>query len=835
MALASEMPPHSPDQLDISKPSLAGRYDHNEIEPRIRELWDQHQIYRWDPNDTSRPKWFVQSMFPYPSGDLHIGHWFAFSGGDAAARFRRMQGYSVLHPQGFDAFGLPAENAAIKGNVHPKLWTYQNIANMRRQFELMGNSYDWSRQIITCDPEYYKWNQYFFLKFLENGLAYRSDGAVNWCPEDQTTLANEQVKDGKCERCESVVLKRNMPQWYFAITKYADEMLDMSGIDWPQKVIVSQENWIGRSEGVDIGFDISEYGLETTSIPTFTTRIDTIFGVTFVVLAPEHPLVAELTQPEFKTVVDDYVAAAARETEIERTSAVRQKTGVPTGSYCINPLNGEHVPILVGDYVLATYGTGAVMGVPAHDERDFEFAKKYGLPIRVVVAPDGWNGEDLGAAYIAPGTQVNSGEFDGLPSERGKEAIADAIEQNGWGKRVVTYHLRDWLISRQRYWGTPIPVIYCDDCGAVPVPYEDLPVELPSDAKFQPSGRSPLFEHEVFLNAPCPRCGEPGKRETDTMDTFMDSSWYHMRYLSPADLDNPFDPEIASAWAPVDQYTGGMEHAVMHLLYARFFNRALRDIGFVDFSEPYVHLFSHGTMTTEQGRISKRSNPVAPDPLVRKYGADTLRCYLMFLGPWDKGGIWTDSGINGIRRWLRRVWDICTRDADELTGDDDNAARAFDVASHTLTKRVIEDMNAYKYNTAIAALMTYANQMNDTWEDGGVSRDAWRDAVRRLLLHLAPLAPHIAEELWLRNGWDFSIHDQLLPEWDESKLVVDTVNIVVQVNGRVRDTITVPTDAGEKEIASAALSSPGALRHTQDRVIRRTIHVPGRLVNIVVG
>ncbi len=835
MALASEMTPHSPDQLDNSKRSLAGRYVHTEIEPRIRELWDQHQIYRWDPNDTSRPKWFVQSMFPYPSGDLHIGHWFAFSGGDAAARFRRMQGYSVLHPQGFDAFGLPAENAAIKGNVHPKLWTYQNIANMRRQFELMGNSYDWSRQIITCDPEYYRWNQYFFLKFLENGLAYRSDGAVNWCPEDQTTLANEQVKDGKCERCESVVLKRNMPQWYFAITKYADEMLDMSGIDWPEKVVVSQENWIGRSEGVNIRFDIAEYGLGTTSIPTFTTRIDTIFGVTFVVLAPEHPLVAELTQPEFKTVVDDYVAAAARETEIERTSAVREKTGVPNGSYCINPLNGERVPILVGDYVLATYGTGAVMGVPAHDERDFEFAKKYGLPIRVVVAPDGWNGEDLEAAYIAPGAQVNSGEFDGLPSERGKDAIADAIEQNGWGERVVTYHLRDWLISRQRYWGTPIPVIYCDDCGAVPVPYEDLPVELPSDAKFQPSGRSPLFEHEVFLNAPCPECGKPGKRETDTMDTFMDSSWYHMRYLSPADVENPFDPDVAAAWAPVDQYTGGMEHAVMHLLYARFFNRALRDIGFVDFSEPYVHLFSHGTMTTEQGRISKRSNPVAPDPLVRKYGADTLRCYLMFLGPWDKGGIWTDSGINGIRRWLRRVWDICTRDADELSGGDDNAARAFEVASHTLTKRVIEDMNAYKYNTAIAALMTYTNQMNDVWENGGVSRDAWRDAVRRLLLHLAPLAPHIAEELWLRNGWDFSIHDQLLPEWDESKLIVDTIRIVVQVNGRVRDTITVPTDAGEKEIASAALSSPGALRHTQDRVIRRTIHVPGRLVNIVVG
>ena len=835
MAIAPDTQPYSASHTDDRASSPRDKYDHAEIEPRIRSMWNGAGIYRWNPENTSRPKWFVQSMFPYPSGDLHIGHWFAFSGGDAAARFKRMEGYNVLHPQGFDAFGLPAENAAIKGNVHPKIWTYENIANMRNQFDLMGNSYDWSRQIITCDPEYYKWNQYFFLKFLENGLAYRSDGAVNWCPEDQTTLANEQVKDGKCERCEAVVVKRNMPQWYFAITKYADEMLDTSGIDWPEKVVVSQENWIGRSEGVDIGFDISEYGLETKSIPTFTTRIDTIFGVTFVVLAPEHSLVAELTQPDFKDVVDEYVAAAARETEIERTSAVREKTGVPTGSYCINPLNGERVPILVGDYVLATYGTGAVMGVPAHDERDFDFAKKYDLEIRVVVAPEGWNGEELEAAYIAPGIQVNSGKFDGLPSEQGKEAIADAIEGNGWGKRVVTYHLRDWLISRQRYWGTPIPVIYCDDCGAVPVPFEDLPVELPSDAKFQPSGRSPLIEHEEFLNAPCPNCGGPGKRETDTMDTFMDSSWYHMRYLSPEDLEEPFDGDLANMWAPVDQYTGGMEHAVMHLLYARFFNRALRDMGFVNFSEPYVHLFSHGTMTTEQGRISKRSNPLAPDPLVNGYGADTLRCYLMFLGPWDKGGAWTESGINGIRRWMHRVWDICLRDPSELSGGDDVAERALDVASHTLTKRVIEDMRSYKYNTAIAALMTYVNQMNDAWENGGVSPERWHASVQRLLLHMAPLAPHIAEELWLRNGWDFSIHEQLLPEWDETKLTVDTIKIVVQVNGRVRDTITVPSDAGEKEIAVAALSSPGAQRHTQDKQIRREIYVPGRLFNIVVG
>ena len=810
-------------------------YNHAEIEPRIRSMWDEAGIYLWNPEDTSRPKWFVQSMFPYPSGDLHIGHWFAFSGGDAAARFKRMEGYNVLHPQGFDAFGLPAENAAIRGKVHPKIWTYGNIEKMRNQFELMGNSYDWTRQIITCDPEYYKWNQYFFLKFLENGLAYRSDGTVNWCPEDQTTLANEQVKDGKCERCETTVIKRNMPQWYFAITKYADELLDMSGIDWPEKVVVSQENWIGRSDGVEIRFDISEYGLETKSISTFTTRIDTIFGVTFVVLAPEHPLVAELTQPNFKAVVDEYVAFAAMATEIERTSVVREKTGVLTGSYCVNPVNGERIPILVGDYVLATYGTGAVMGVPAHDVRDFDFAKKYDLPIRVVVAPDGWNGEELDAAYIAPGTQVNSGEFDGLPSEEGMHFIADAIEANGWGKRVVTYHLRDWLISRQRYWGTPIPIIYCGDCGAVPVLYEDLPVELPSDAEFQPSGRSPLIEHEGFINAPCPNCGKLGKRETDTMDTFMDSSWYHMRYLSPKDQANPFDIELSQTWAPVDQYTGGMEHAVMHLLYARFFNRALRDIGLVNFPEPYVHLFSHGTMTTEDGRISKRSNPVTPDPLVRKYGADTLRCYLMFLGPWDKGGIWTDSGINGIRRWMHRIWDVCTRDANRLRNNDPAADLTLNMASHNMTKHVIEDMRSYKYNTVIAALMTYVNQMNNAWDDGGVSPVLWRSCVLRLLLHLAPLAPHIAEELWLLNGCDFSIHEQLLPEWDEAKLNVDMINIVVQVNGRVRDTVTVSSDAGEKEVADAARSSPGARRHTKNKQIRREIYVPGRIFNIVVG
>ena len=809
-------------------------YDHATIEPRQRAKWEAAGLYRWQPDLTDRPKWFVQSMFPYPSGDLHIGHWFAFSGGDTAARFKRMEGYNVLHPQGFDAFGLPAENAAIREGAHPKQWTYSNIANMRRQFELMGNSYDWSREIVSCDPKYYKWNQYFFLKFLEMGLAYRSDGAVNWCPQDQTTLANEQVKDGKCERCETVVVKRSMPQWYFAITKYADELLDMSDIEWPEGVKTSQTNWIGRSEGVDIEFDISEYELDSKAIAAFTTRIDTIFGVTFMVLAPEHPLVTKLTRPEQRDSVEEYVATATAAAEIERTALDRVKTCVPTGAYCVNPLNGERVPVLVGDYVLATYGTGAVMGVPAHDHRDFELAIKYDLPIRVVVAPPDWDREPLAAAYTEPGTQVNSGEFNGLDSETGKSAIADKIESMRCGKRAVTYHLRDWLISRQRYWGTPIPIVFCDKCGTVPVPYDELPVELPDDAEFEPSGKSPLTQHEEWVNVDCPACSGPAQRETDTMDTFMDSSWYHMRYLSPDDDDHPFDPKLADGWGPVDQYTGGMEHAVMHLLYARFFNRALRDMGLVKFAEPYQHLFGHGTLVTEQGKISKRSNPLAPDPLVDEYGADTLRCYLLFLGPWNKGGIWTDSGINGIRRWLHRVWDICLRDASERSITNPSAARTLQRDAHATTKHVIEDMHAYKYNTSIAALMSFVNSMNHAWEDGGVDGDTWSECVKRLLLHLAPLAPHIADELWTRLGHPFSVHNQLLPEFDPDMLTQDVMRIVVQVNGKVRANIEVPSGANEDEIADAALSDESVNRHIAGNSIRRAVYVPGKIYNVVV-
>ena len=813
----------------------SARYAPRDIEPGWQRRWNDSGLYSTKDRVEGKENWFALTMFPYPSGDLHVGHWFAFTGGDVGARFKRMQGYNVLHPQGFDAFGLPAENAAISRNVHPRSWTYERIDHMRRQFDLMGNSYDWSRQIVTCDPEYYRWNQYFFLKLFQAGLAYRAKGPANWCPQDQTTLANEQVKDGECERCGAEVERRELPQWFFRITRYADEMLEMDSIDWPEKIKVMQRNWIGRSEGVTVAFDVDEFA-PGEKIETFTTRIDTIYGVTFVVLAPEYPLVGALTQPEQRAAVEEYTARARRESEIERTSTEREKTGVFTGAYCRNPLNGERVPVLVGDYVLASYGTGAVMGVPAHDTRDFVFAKKYDLPIRVVVAPDDWRGEELSEAYLGHGAQVNSDEFDGIPSSEGMSRIADKIEANRWGRRDVTYHLRDWLISRQRYWGTPIPIVYCDLCGTVPAPEDQLPVLLPDQADFRPTGQSPLTLDPDFVNTECPKCHGPATRETDTMDTFMDSSWYHLRFTSPSEAGRPFSPNGIKAWAPVHQYTGGMEHAVMHLLYARFFNKALRDMGFVDFDEPYTRLFSHGVMTTQLGRISKRSNPLAPDPLVARYGADTIRCYLMFLGPWDVGGAWTGSAINGVSRWLNRVWDLAQRNPELLRAmePDEAAERELLRAAHATTRKVINDMGAFKFNTSIAALMEYSNELARLWERAGISPAAWRDAVERLLLLAAPLAPHVTEELWERTGREYSIHQQSSPGWDDSLAAADNVTIVVQVNGRVRDQLELPAEVTEEEAVDAALASERVMRHTANGEVVKKIYVPGRLVNLVV-
>lgn len=813
------------------------RYDHQAIEAKWRERWEKDGIYRVDDDDP-RPNWYELHMYPYPSGDLHIGHWYAMSGADLHARFKRMSGFNVLHPMGFDAFGLNAENAAIQRGIHPFKWTMSNIENMRLQLRSMGPMYDWDREIITCTPDYYKWNQWFFLQFYKKGLAYRGFAPVNWCPSCKTVLANEQVIDGMCERSDTPVEQRDMNQWFFKITDYAEELLDQSKIDWPERINTMQTNWVGRSEGVEVEFDISEYGLEQKTLRTFTTRIDTVFGVTFVVLAPEHPLVPELTIKEQKAEVADYIHQASLETEIERLSTEKEKTGVFTGAYCINRLNGERVPILTADYVLHTYGTGVVMGVPAHDARDFIFAKKYGLPIRVVVAPPDWDGGDLEDAYLAEGTQVNSGEFDGLSSSEGLQKIADHIEAQGWGERKVNYRMRDWLVSRQRYWGTPIPIIYCPECGEVPVPDDELPVVLPEDAEFLPTGESPLALHEGFVNVPCPDCGRPSKRETDTMDTFVDSSWYFLRYASAGFQDGPFDPEAIKKWNPVDQYTGGVEHAVMHLLYARFFTKALRDLGLIDFDEPFVRLFNQGTIIYQHQKMSKsRGNVIAPDDYVSEVGADVVRSYLMFLGPWEAGGDWSDSGINGVARWANRVWEVANRDSSELDHSpvNENSVRDVQRALHKTIKKVSDDMDSFKFNTAIASLMELTNTLTQAWERSDLTSDAWNEAVSNLVAMMAPITPYLSEELWEATGHESSVHTQSWPEWDESLAADETITLVVQVNGRLRDRIEVPVGIEEDTAKETALSSPKIQPHIQGKDVSKVIYVPGRLVNIVAG
>ncbi|MHB1415745.1 MAG: leucine--tRNA ligase, partial [Chloroflexota bacterium] len=619
---------------------MSTQYKPTEIEPKWQAKWAEDRLYE-AREDPSRPKFYSLVMFPYTSGDLHVGHWYNYGPADVYARFKRMQGYDVMHPIGFDAFGLPAEEAAIKHGIHPFTWTVRNIERMRKQLRTIGASFDWSREVASCFPDYYRWTQYLFLQLYHKGLAYKGKAPANWCPSCNTVLANEQVVEGRCERCGSVVTRRDLEQWFLRITDYADELLDFSKIDWPERVKIMQTNWIGKSTGAEIVFR-AENG---EAIPVFTTRPDTVYGVTFMVLAPEHPLVEKLTTPERRQAVQDYVEAARRQTEIERLSVEKEKTGVPIGSYCINPLNGERVPIWIGDYVLYSYGTGAVMGVPAHDTRDFDFAKRYEIPIPVVIAPPDWNGQPLDEAYVDAGTMVNSGPFSGTPSKEGIERVCDYLEEKGIGSRRINYRLRDWLISRQRYWGAPIPIVYCPECGIVPVPEADLPVLLPEDAEFRPTGESPLKLHYGFLHTTCPKCGGPAERETDTMDTFICSSWYFLRYTSPNDDQAPWDRERARYWMPVDQYTGGVEHAVMHLLYARFFTKALRDCGLLDADEPFRRLFNQGIITYGGMKMSKsRGNVVNPDDYVSKMGADTVRAYLMFIGPWEQGGDWNDQG-----------------------------------------------------------------------------------------------------------------------------------------------------------------------------------------------
>ena len=813
-------------------------YDPVAIDRKWQERWAKDGLDRVK-DDAPHPKWYELTMYPYPSGDLHIGHWYAMAPADCHARFRRMQGYNVLHPIGFDAFGLPAENAAISRGIHPYSWTMSNIENMRRQLRSIGAIYDWDREIVCCLPEYYRWTQWFFLKLYQHGLAYRAEAPVVWCPSCQTVLANEQVVSGTCERCGTPIVRRNLEQWFLRITRYADQLLDSSGlVNWPERILTMQRNWIGRSEGMEISFDISHYGLEEGEIHTFTTRIDTIFGVTFLVLAPEHPLVSALSVASQRDQVEAYVAQALRTSEIERISTEEEKTGVFLGAYATNRLNGERVPIFTADYVLMTYGTGVVMGVPAHDARDFSFAKKYGLPIRVVIAPVSWEGCEPTEAYLGDGFMTNSDRYDGMTNQEGMAAIADDIEKNSWDHRTVSYRLRDWLISRQRYWGTPIPIVYCDRCGVVPVPEETLPVLLPPDAKFKPTGESPLAAHQGFLRTACPSCGDPARRETDTIDTFFDSSWYMLRYLSPRYTEGPFDPALAKAWMPVDQYTGGAEHAVMHLLYARFFIKALRDMGLVEFDEPFLRLFNQGVILGEDHeKMSKsRGNVVNPDEVVSRLGADAVRCFLMFIGPWDQGGPWSDVGINGVARWLNRVWDVAERDPSDLDASptDPQEVRETVGQLHRTIRKCYNDLDRFKFNTAIAALMEFSNHLNRVWSEGKIDSATWRECIESLLILLAPMAPHISEELWEHTGHQYSIHQRRFPEWDDVLAAEDTITLVVQVNGKVRDRLQVPADIGGGAAQELALSSPRVQSYTNGKPVSKTVYVPGRLINLVV-
>ena len=812
------------------------RYYSQDIDIKWQNRWSEDKIYLVSEKNT-KPKWYELTMYPYPSGDLHIGHWYAMAPADAHARFRRMQGYNVLHPMGFDAFGLPAENAAIKRGIHPYKWTMNNIENMRGQLKSMGTIYDWQREIICALPEYYKWSQWLFLKLYHAGLAYRGSAPANWCPSCQTVLANEQVKEGRCERCDAAVIRKDLEQWFFEITKYADELMDFSGlIDWPEKIKTMQTNWIGRSEGVEIEFDISGAGLKENKIKTFTTRIDTIFGVTFIVMAPEHPLVENLVTEEHRREVEDYIDQARRQTEVERLSTEHEKTGVFIGAYATNNLNNQHVPIFIADYALLSYGTGIVMGVPAHDQRDFDFAKKYNLPIKLVIAPEENQERELHEAYPDEGIMVNSGQFDGTSSKEAKTNISKYVESQGLGKRTHSYRIRDWLISRQRYWGTPIPVVYCEACGVVPVPEEDLPVLLPEDAQFKPTGESPLKYHTGFLLTKCPRCKHDAQRETDTMDTFVDSSWYHLRYIDPNYSHGPIDKKLEKKWLPVDQYTGGAEHAVMHLLYARFFNKAMRDIGLVNYDEPYLRLFNQGTIIAQKAKMSKsRGNVIAPDPYVEEFGADVVRTYLMFLGPWDQGGEWSDTGINGMARWLNRVWELATHSVTN-NGNEDKLSEndhALLHNTHKTIRRVHGDLERFKFNTAIAAMMELTNFMGRIRENKDVSAHIWNETIEKLLLMLAPIAPHLTEELWAVTKHSYSIHNELFPLWDDDIAKDKDITLIIQVDGKLRDRIEVPSTIEESDAKQLALASPKIVNYMAGKTIKHIIYVPGRLVNLV--
>jgi leucyl-tRNA synthetase len=919
-------------------------YDPRVIEPKWQKKWEKDKLYQ-ALIDPARKKFYFLTMLPYPSGNLHIGHWYAMTPSDARARYLRMRGYNVMYPIGFDAFGLPAENAAIQRGIHPKKWTYSNIANMRKQLRSMGAMWDWDREAVSSDPEYYRWTQWFFSQLFKHGLAYKKMSPVDWCPRCNTTLAREQVvgEQRVCERCGTPVIKKNLEQWYFRITKYADELLKFDKIDWPERVRLLQTNWIGRSEGAEVTF-LSE---QEDPIVVFTTRPDTLWGATFMVLAPEHPLVKKLTVKDRKKQVETYVAEVTRRTDIERESADKEKTGAFIGAYAVNPVNGERIPIWIADYVLMTYGTGAIMGVPAHDERDFEFALKFGIPIIPVIerrdgltrsfAPAGtmkdgfadalrdenisveekqgalsvtipqqkaaryieiaqqyvrpgkWN-EVVGTRWVfifgpndvkewdSPssektilehcqklepgvrkartvmemlhgvpfyrealyhadyGTMIHSGEFNSTPGATARKDVVEWLEKKGLGKGAITYRLRDWLISRQRYWGAPIPIVYCPEHGQVPVPDDQLPLKLPDNVEWRPTGESPLKLHPTWARTRCPICKRPATRDTDTMDTFMCSSWYHLRYLSPKYDQGPFDPKAYDYWMPVDAYTGGVEHATMHLMYTRFFHKALRDMGIVRDDEPMTQLRNQGQILgPDNQRMSKsRGNVIDPDVQVRKYGADTVRAYLMFGYRWADGGPWGTENIEGVSRWLNRTWTIVTdrRPAGGQVSADD--ARELKRVTHRTIKRVTDDLEAYEFNTVISALMTMTNALYK-YRETTAGGPAWEEAVDTLLKLMAPVTPHIAEELWARRGGAYSIHTQPWPVFDAAAAAEDMITLVVQVNGKVRDRLSLPAGVSEAEAQAAVLASETVKKYLEGKPPQKVIYVPGKLVNVVVG
>ena len=820
------------------------RYDFASIESKWQKKWAEEKIYKVT-EDKSKPKYYCLEMFPYPSGNLHMGHVRNYSIGDVIARFKTMHGYNVLHPIGWDSFGLPAENAAIKHKTPPAKWTKENIANMNRQLHAMGLSYDWDREVTTCLPEYYKWTQWFFLQFYKKGLAYKKGASVNWCPGCQTVLANEQVVEGKCERCDSVIKKKSLEQWFFKITEYADRLLkDLDKLQgWPNKVRVMQENWIGRSEGAILRFPVQE---SDDIIEVFTTRPDTVFGLSYMVLAPEHPLVEKLIAgTKYEADVRAFVKEVQQMTEVERASTELEKKGIFIGAHVVSPADGKIVPILVGNYIIYEYGTGAVMGVPAHDERDFLFAKKYDLPITIVVMPEGkeLRVEDMTEASKENGIMVNSGQFDGMKNEDAKKAIVDYLAEKGMGEMKVNFRLRDWLISRQRFWGAPIPIIYCDHCGTVPVPEEQLPVMLPHDVDFKPTGESPLKYMEEFVNTTCPICGRPARRETDTMDTFVCSSWYYLRYTDARNDKEAFAKENADHWMNVDQYIGGVEHAILHLLYARFFTKVLYDMGLVSVDEPFQNLLTQGMVLMDGSKMSKsKGNIVSPEAIIDKFGADTARLFILFAAPPERDLEWNDQAVEGCYRFINRVWRFVydyvqsrggeNAEVGELSRKDKDMRRLV----HTTIKRVTDDAGTrFNFNTAISAIMELVNGLYQYREVAGYNKAVMAEAVDTLVLLLAPFIPHVTEELWQDLGHGESVHKQKWPVVDEAALVADEVTVIVQVNGKVRDKILMPVNLDKAETEKMVLAQPKIAEILAGKEVKKVVVVPNKLVNVVVG